>query len=247
MSMNYSKNLVELADNLIYSKTNKSCNDLQRTILSTTLQKERATYDQIADRYGYSPTYIKQDVAPKLWHLLSEALEQKVTKSNVRGILEQYISGSASKVDSNETGRKKTYSESIEGILEIGSSYYIDRDPIQSECCQKILRPGALIRIKAPRYMGKSSLIERILDRAQKENYKIVSLNLDLTKEQILEDLDLFLKWFCARVERELKLDRALRAAFSDRKLKEYWDDEFFDSKTNCNDYFKDFLLSQFE
>ena len=239
--MNDPKNMLELAEKLILSKTNKSCSDLQRSILISTLGEERITYDQIADRYGYSPTYIKQDVAPKLWHLLSEVLEQKVTKSNVISVLDLYIRQNqdllTSKVDRKEIASNKRDRELPEGILEIGSLYYIDRNPIESQCCQKILKSGALIRIKAPRYMGKSSLMERIIDRARQENYQIVSLDLDLTKEQVLEDLDLFLKWFCARMERELKLDR---------KLKEYWDDEFFDSKTNCSDYFKDFLLCQF-
>ena len=83
------ENLLELAEILIQSKTNIYCSDLQRGILITTLRGVRKTYEQLADEYGYSPKYIKQDVAPKLWHLLSRALGQKVTKSNARAILEQ--------------------------------------------------------------------------------------------------------------------------------------------------------------
>ena len=83
------ENLLELAETLIYKKTNIYCSDLHRGILLTTLRGERKTYEQLADEYSYSPKYVKQDVAPKLWHFLSVALGQKVLKSNVRAILER--------------------------------------------------------------------------------------------------------------------------------------------------------------
>lgn len=84
-----SEPILEFAENLILQKTDTYCSELQRRILSTALQGERKTYDQLADECGYSPKYVKQDVAPKLWHLLSQALDKKVSKSNVRIILTQ--------------------------------------------------------------------------------------------------------------------------------------------------------------
>ena len=81
--------VLEFAESLIHQKTNTYCSELQRRILMTALQGERKTYDQLAEECGYSAKYVKQDVAPKLWQLLSQALEQKVTKSNARAMLEQ--------------------------------------------------------------------------------------------------------------------------------------------------------------
>ena len=89
--MNKFEKLLTFAENLIYEKTDNSFSDLQRTLLLSTLQGSRKTYDQIADECGYSPKYLKQDVAPKLWQLLSEVLEQKITKSNIKSILEHQI------------------------------------------------------------------------------------------------------------------------------------------------------------
>ena len=83
--------LLAFAEELIYRKMGNYFSDLQRTILLTTLQGSRKTYDQIATECGYSPKYIKQDVAPKLWQLLSEALERKITKSNIKAILEHQM------------------------------------------------------------------------------------------------------------------------------------------------------------
>lgn len=84
---NTTEQILEFAENLIHQRTETYCSELQRRILHTALQGERKTYDQLADECGYSPKYVKQDVAPKLWQLLSKALDKKVSKSNVRIIL----------------------------------------------------------------------------------------------------------------------------------------------------------------
>ena len=76
--------ILKFAEKLILEKTDTYCSELQRRILKAALQQERVTYDQLAKECGYSSSYVKQDVAPKLWQLISEVLEQKVTKSNAR-------------------------------------------------------------------------------------------------------------------------------------------------------------------
>ena len=47
------------------------------------------SYQEIADRSGYDHDYIKQTGA-KLWRSLSAVLDKKVTKSNIRNVLNQY-------------------------------------------------------------------------------------------------------------------------------------------------------------
>ncbi|MEO0535640.1 MAG: response regulator [Cyanobacteria bacterium P01_A01_bin.123] len=87
--MNDTDDILNFAENLIHTKTDTYCSELQRQILITALQGERKTYDQLAEDCGYSAKYVKQDVAPKLWQLLSQALNQKIMKANVRSVLEQ--------------------------------------------------------------------------------------------------------------------------------------------------------------
>ncbi|MGK7923988.1 MAG: response regulator [Spirulina sp.] len=82
------KELLTFTEQLIHDNTSYHLSDLQRTILLVTFQKDRKNYDEIAEEYGYSVKYIKQRVAPELWQLLSEILDQKVTKSNVKTILQ---------------------------------------------------------------------------------------------------------------------------------------------------------------
>ncbi|MGL5508903.1 MAG: AAA-like domain-containing protein, partial [Microcoleaceae cyanobacterium] len=51
-----------------------------------------------------------------------------------------------------------------DGQVTIESTFYIERPPIEERCFQTILQPSALIRIKAPRRFGKTSLMARILE-----------------------------------------------------------------------------------
>ena len=50
---------------------------------------EGKTYAEIAEDCGYDHSYIR-DVGFKLWQLLSNVMEQKVSKSNVRAVLGRY-------------------------------------------------------------------------------------------------------------------------------------------------------------
>lgn len=83
--------------------------------------------------------------------------------------------------------------------------------------------------------MGKTSLLTRILNHSKQQRYSTVLLNLQLVDSDILQDLDRFLQWFCARVTHALKLPL---------QLADYWDD-IFGSKTSCKDYFENYLLPQ--
>lgn len=120
-----------------------------------------------------------------------------------------------------------------EGQVDIASVFYVERPPIEDRCYETIIQPGALIRIKAPRQMGKTSLMARILNQASKQGYRTVPLSFQLADRKTFADLDNFLKWFCASVGRRLRLAN---------RLSEYWD-EIFGSKDNCTAYFEEYLL----
>jgi hypothetical protein len=124
-----------------------------------------------------------------------------------------------------------------EGQLALGSPFYIERPTIEEECYQTVLQAGALIRIKAPRRMGKTSLMERILDRATKEGCHGVSLSLQMADSDRFENLDKFLRWFCACITQDLQLPKC---------LDDYWDD-LFGSKISCKIYFEQCLLAKID
>ncbi len=123
------------------------------------------------------------------------------------------------------------------GQVDVASQFYIERQPIEERCYQTILQPSALIRIKAPRQMGKTSLMARILHHGSRQGYCTVPLTFQLVDKAVFADLDKFLKWFCAYVGRELHLPN---------QLDDYWD-EIFGSKVNCKDYFEKYILPQID
>jgi class 3 adenylate cyclase len=120
-----------------------------------------------------------------------------------------------------------------EGQVALNSRFYIERSPIETKCYDEVLRTGALIRIKAPRQMGKTSLMARILHYAHQQHYRTVALSFQLADAQIFTNLDKFLQWFCANIA--LELDLPIR-------LDEYWQ-AIFGSKVACKSYFERYIL----
>ncbi len=116
------------------------------------------------------------------------------------------------------------------------ASIYIPRPPIESDCYQEILKAGALIRIKAPEKMGKTSLLNSILSHAEEYGYSKVYLNLRAAEAAMFTSLDKFLRWFCANLSRELGLKPL---------LDDYWDEELFGSLVSCKTYVQNYILEQ--
>ncbi|PZD75023.1 hypothetical protein C1752_00223 [Acaryochloris thomasi RCC1774] len=57
----------------------------------------RSTYDEMAETSPFSMNYLKRDVGPKFWKLLSKAWAEDVNKSNLQTVLERRTSNFASK------------------------------------------------------------------------------------------------------------------------------------------------------
>lgn len=133
-----------------------------------------------------------------------------------------------------------TNSQSLElpgGPVPLDSAFYIERPPIEERAYKAISQPGNLIRIHAPRQMGKTSLMARILHQAREQGYRTVTLNFQLAARNIFTNLDRFLQWFCASVSKSLGLPN---------QLSDYWDD-ILGSNYSSTDYFEKFLLAQID
>ena len=113
----------------------------------------------------------------------------------------------------------------------------MERFPQEAKAYKAILQPGALIRIKAPRQMGKTSLMARILYQAKEQKYRTVPLSFQHADATVFNNLNVLLRWFCAKVSRKLRLPN---------QIDEYWTDTY-SSKDNCTAYFEDCLLSQID
>ena len=128
------------------------------------------------------------------------------------------------------------------GQMPLDSVFYIDRPILESLCYEAIGQPGAMVNIRAPKQMGKTSLMSRILARARSLSYHTVSVSLQLTNGEILQNLERFLQWFCARVSKQLGLSNAI-AGGALSATTNFWDN-YMGSKGNATDYFEDVLLA---
>jgi serine/threonine-protein kinase len=120
------------------------------------------------------------------------------------------------------------------GFVSWRSPFYVAHPVIEQACLREIGRPGALIRVKSPRQMGKSSLMMGLAEHAGRSGARTVTVNLQMADAAILADQDRLLRWLCAVVTRRLKLPM--------QAIDAQWDD-IFGAKDNCTAYFEEHLL----
>jgi hypothetical protein len=84
--MNVAKAL-ELADKLMFDSNSRHLDDLERSIVEGVYQGKK--YKQIANEYSCSESHAT-DVAASLWKALSDALGEKVKKTNFKSIVERH-------------------------------------------------------------------------------------------------------------------------------------------------------------
>jgi transcriptional regulator with XRE-family HTH domain len=121
------------------------------------------------------------------------------------------------------------------GPLPLNSSLYIERPPIEALAYAEIRKPGALLRIRAPRRMGKTSLMQRILAYGREgEGYRTVHISLQQADREVFGSLDKLLRWLCFNLSRQLQQPVL---------LDEYWDADM-GSKMSATLYLQDYVLS---
>lgn len=220
---------LEVVNESVFAHFGRHLTDVETAILIGALQSQ--TYKQIAFNSGYSVSYITRDVGPKVWKLLSQALGETVSKTNFQTALERH--GRSHNRADNSLG--EDFLEVPSGIVPLNSPFYIKRPPIEERAYGQVSKPGSLIRIKAPRQMGKTSLMHRILAHAKQIGFRTVLLSLQQADSSIFTSLDKFLRWLCANVSRQLTLEP---------KLDNYWDEDI-GSKVSCTLYFQEYLLTE--
>jgi hypothetical protein len=232
--------LFETVNSQLSQTQDDALNSTEMMVLRGILQD--LTYSEIAQQEDYSPGYLTNVVAPELYRKLSSLVGETVTKKRCRLLLESYISErtevsfpgaeATDLICEINPGQLPCYPS---GAVPLNSPLYIEHASLAEQVCEEIDKPGALIRIKAPREMGKTSLMLRIIDYADRQGYQTVCLNLEQIDCAILSDLNRFLRFLCASAAHQLNLEP---------KLDDYWDDDI-GSKVSCSLYFRNYLLEQ--
>lgn len=90
------------------------------------------------------------------------------------------------------------------GKVPMESIYYIARD--DSKAYDMLRSDYSLIRIKAPRQYGKTSLLSRLLREARNQKYQVVAFNFQEFDKEMLESLDKLLSYICDMTSLEINI-----------------------------------------
>ncbi|MCL1465920.1 AAA-like domain-containing protein [Argonema galeatum] len=207
---------------------------LQETVLRFTW--EGKTYASMAAETNYVKEYLSR-TASELWSTLSNFWEEEIGKNNLRQVFElrQLTKAQRQAIEQIRRDRTTPVLEFPGGPLAVNSPFYIERPPIESLACEEVTKPGSIIRIKAPWKMGKTSLMLRILDRAESQKYRTVTIDFQQAEKTVFSTTDKFFRWFSSNVGLKLQLEP---------KLDEYWDEDI-GRKVSCTIYFQAYLLPQ--
>ncbi len=200
----------------------------QRSMNQSNLGKA-FTLQELSERTGLSPNTLARVRSRKV------AVDQQTLENYFRAFdltleAEDYSDSETAIVGSRQQVL-------LSGQLPLDSAFYVQRSPIESMCCDAILQPGALLRIKAPRQMGKTSLVARVLAQAREQHFATAISSLQLADSTVFTDLKRFLQWFCAIVSQNLGLPN---------QVDKYWDD-LFGNSYNCTNYFENYILSEID
>lgn len=202
-------------------------NRLQTAIQSAQLQENdgrRFTQEELSNRIGVSTNTLS-----RLW-----SLKTAVDTRSVRLCFSSFnLELTESDYTTGEEAEQYNGIEYPSGPVSLYSNLYIPRPPIEELVNQEICRPGCLIRIKAPKGMGKTSLKFRMLDYAKSLSYYTIHLDLNLVDTDKFLNIDVFLRWLCSIVSKSLNIEP---------QLDECWDEEV-GSKLSCTLYFQAYIL----
>jgi hypothetical protein len=234
---------VEIANQAVTQTQGRPLTDVEILVLKGAW--DRDSYDQIAARNQYSTSYISQDIAPKLWKLLSEAVGEKIKKNSLREPLKRYweqqlqasTAVPAIPAQPSVPAPKVLYQRENRDT-DAPFPTYVHRPDIETLCYDTLLNyPGTLVRIKSAKLTGKTSLVNYVLNKLAAQGVHTVNLSLRLADSQIhFNSIDIFLRWFCFNIEQELGLES---------QLDHYWNVEWLGSKVSCTTYLEKYLLAQ--
>jgi hypothetical protein len=214
----------------------KRLNSAQEVVIIGSWAGKR--YQEIAVDSGYDFDYLKE-VGSQLWSVLSQAVGRTITKKNLRLVLAEITPGQLLDRTQNRFSSQLRLDllQFPSEAISLESGFYIERPPIETLAYQALAQPGGFVRMKAPRQMGKTSLIVRILANAKQQGMRQATIDLQAVERSTLKDLNQFLQWLCLNVARQLGLPH---------NLEDYWD-EASGSKMSCHVYFQEHLLKAAE
>ncbi|MCU0543669.1 MAG: NB-ARC domain-containing protein [Oscillatoriaceae cyanobacterium Prado104] len=182
------KEVLKMADEIVFAKTGQHLDDLQEAIVRGTIQGKK--YTKIAEEIHCNESYVR-DVGSKLWQLLSEELGEEVSKINFRSAMKRFqVSNSSNfaqgevvaignfntcgeakhppNIPNSHPPNQKTSHQDLSEMPELGA--FFDRTPELDTITNWILQQHSrLITITGISGIGKTSLAVQLVKQIKDE------------------------------------------------------------------------------
>jgi hypothetical protein len=194
------KEVLKLADDIVFAKTGQHLDDLQAAVLQGTLQRE--TYKQIAKDFDCSESRIRE-IGSELWQILSEDLGEDVNKKNFRSAMERWQVSNVSNFAKDVVGigifnicgearhppnipnshppNQQTSHQDLSEMPELGA--FFDRTHELKTLTTSILQQNCrLITLTGISGIGKTSLAVQLVQQIKDEFECVIWCNLDTSR-----------------------------------------------------------------
>jgi hypothetical protein len=179
-----------VADTAVFAKQGTHLTDIQKTVLKGAWQGY--TYEEIADEEGYSDKYLKRDVGPRLWKILSEALGERVSKKNFRTALQRRLEETKVSFPKHPLGTNiyQDWGEAVDVPIFYGRTQELAKLKqwiVKDRCC--------VVALLGMGGIGKTALSIKLAQQIQDEFEYVIwrSLHHAPSLENLLEELISFL------------------------------------------------------
>ncbi|MBD0336446.1 MAG: hypothetical protein ICV62_13230 [Cyanobacteria bacterium Co-bin13] len=195
--------IISLVNQTVIAARKKPLSDVQRVVLKGSWENQ--TYTDIAtEAVGYTEDYLKRDVGPKLWQLLSEVTGYTVNKRNIHNAMLEWAAHQAPELEADngqEPGPQAMAEPSpspapsrlaLCQALRIDVSEFFGREAEQAQLSQWMAVEGCrLVLLWGLPDMGKSSLAIKVAEQIQSEFERCAYLELHpaLSPEAFLSEL----------------------------------------------------------
>ncbi len=222
-----------------FKKADKSLTPKQREVLELFLAGK--TEKETAREIGRSPSNVRHHLKNVCGKFGLKEEDEKPGMKHRDELIEIYAEHQPDLLSNEFLDKYKERQNLIEGnredsrdLVPINLDIYLEPEKLQ-DCYNKIVESGALIRIKGPHQTGKTLLLNKIMDRADKEGYDLAIVNFAETDAEVLSDYQKLLRWFCVYLGDELDLEDKVDEQFK----------EVFGNNKNCTNYLERYLLKE--
>lgn len=257
---------IKIANQSVYLKFNRNLTDVEIIVLKGAWFREE--YDAIAAKHQYATSYISQDVAPKLWKLLTQSLGEKVRKSNFKEALKRrweklsynqttsfiknkFIYKSQKEINENASVNGRT-SVNVKVLEQEYNNQELNSNNQEEKLIPEVYverPPTESICYQTIRQPG--SLIRIKAPSLMGKTYLIDKILYEVAQEnyrtvslsfELADSSTHFTNLNKFLRWFCINLSRELGLA---SELDEYWDEEGMGAKVSCTTYFEEYLLSQ--